>query len=40
MSENIFLSIVIPCYNESENLKREVLTEVNDFLEKQTFSWK
>lgn len=35
----IFLSIVIPCYNEGENLKRGVLDEVYDFLEKQKFSW-
>lgn len=35
----IFLSVVIPCYNESENLKRGVLQEVDDFLAKQDFSW-
>lgn len=34
-----YLSVVIPCYNERENLKREVLTEVHDFLKKQAFSW-
>lgn len=34
-----YLSVVIPCYNECENLKREVLAEVNDFLKKQNFSW-
>lgn len=35
----IYLSVVIPCYNESENLKRGVLQEVYDFLEKQNFTW-
>jgi len=38
MSE-IYLSVVIPCYNETENLQRGVLDEVNDFLTKQNFSW-
>lgn len=36
---NIYLSIVIPCYNESENLKRGVLDEVYDFLKKHEFTW-
>ena len=35
----IYLSVVIPCYNESENLKRGVLDEVYDFLTKQKFTW-
>lgn len=35
----IFLSVVIPCYNEKENLQRGVLDEVNDFLTGQKFSW-
>ncbi|MGB9637473.1 MAG: glycosyltransferase [Microgenomates group bacterium] len=39
MKNEIFLSVVIPCYNESENLKRGVLEEVYDFLKKQDFSW-
>lgn len=34
-----YLSIVIPCFNESENLKTGVLDEVNDFLKKQKFTW-
>jgi dolichyl-phosphate beta-glucosyltransferase len=38
-TERPFLSIVIPCYNESENLKRGVLDEAYDFLGKQDFSW-
>ncbi len=33
------LSVVIPCYNEAENLRRGVLEEVDDFLQKQNFSW-
>jgi len=35
----IFLSVVIPCYNEEANLKRGVLREVNDYLQKQKYSW-
>ena len=35
----IFLSVVIPCYNEEANLKRGVLGEVNDYLQKQKYSW-
>lgn len=38
MSE-IYLSIVIPCYNEKENLERGVLDEVFAFLQKQKFTW-
>lgn len=33
------LSIVIPCYNEENNLKRGVLDEVNNFLKTQPFKW-
>jgi len=33
------ISIIIPCYNEEENLKRGVLNEVNDFLKTQKFKW-
>jgi len=35
----IFLSVVIPCYNESANLQRGVLNEVSDFLKRQDFTW-
>ncbi len=35
----IFLSVVISCYNEEENLKRGVLKEMYDFLSKKDFSW-
>lgn len=34
-----FLSVIIPCYNEEDNLKRGVLEEVNKFLNKKPFSW-
>jgi glycosyltransferase involved in cell wall biosynthesis len=33
------LSIVIPCYNEENNLKRGVLDQVYNFLKTQKFSW-
>jgi dolichyl-phosphate beta-glucosyltransferase len=36
--KNTFLSVVIPCFNEEENLKRGVLNEVRNFLEKQKWS--
>lgn len=37
--QNLFLSVVIPCYNEEENLKRGVLKEVFDFMKTKKFSW-
>ncbi len=36
---NHSLSIVIPCYNEENNLQRGVLDEVNDFLKTRDFKW-
>jgi len=33
------ISIIIPCYNEENNLKKGVLREVSDYLKKQKFSW-
>lgn len=33
------ISIVIPCYNEENNIKRGVLEEVASFLKKQSFVW-
>ena len=35
----LFLSVIIPCFNESENLRRGVLDQVFDFMKKQKFSW-
>lgn len=35
----MFLSVVISCYNEIENLRRGVLDEIKSFLEKQEFTW-
>lgn len=34
-----YLSVVIPCYNEKENLQRGVLDEVYQYLKSQDFSW-
>ncbi|KKQ97498.1 MAG: Glycosyl transferase family 2 [Candidatus Woesebacteria bacterium GW2011_GWB1_39_12] len=39
MKPSIYLSIIIPCYNEEENLKRNVLGEVKKYMEKRDFSW-
>lgn len=39
MNRNIFLSVIIPSYNETENLRRGVLDEVANFLKKKDFSW-
>lgn len=37
--KDIYLSIVIPSYNETENLRRGVLDEVKKYLSRQKFSW-
>jgi len=34
-----YLSVIVPCYNESENLRRGVLEEMNDYLSKQSLSY-
>lgn len=34
-----FLTVIIPCYNEKENLNRGVLQEVYDYMKKQNFTW-
>lgn len=39
MKKKIFLSVVIPCYNEEANLKRGVLDEVWNYLKKQPYRW-
>ncbi len=35
----LFLSVVIPCYNEARNLERGVLDEVEEFLSRQSYAW-
>lgn len=35
----VFLTVIIPAFNEEINLKRGVLNSVNDYLKKQKFSW-
>lgn len=37
--DKIFLSVVIPSYNETENLKQGVLDEVKNYLSQQKYSW-
>lgn len=39
IENRLFLSVVIPCYNEKENLKRGVLRRIYDYLRKKDFSW-
>lgn len=39
MTNKFFLSIIIPCFNEKENLQKGVLDRVKSFLEKQNFTW-
>src|SRR5258708_9403261 len=35
----IYLSVIIPCYNEEANLRRDVLNEVSKYLYKKNFNW-
>lgn len=35
----IFLSVVIPAYNEEENFKKGVLKEVDEYLRRQKYDW-
>lgn len=35
----LYLSVIIPCYNELANLKRGVLDQVEAYLSQQNFSW-
>lgn len=39
MMEKIFLSVVIPAYNEEENLNAGVLDQVENYLKKQNYSY-
>jgi len=34
-----YLSVIVPCYNESENLRRGVLEEMHEFLSQQSLSY-
>lgn len=37
--KDVYLSVIIPSYNERENLERGVLAQVRDYLKKQQFDW-
>lgn len=37
--EKVFLSVIIPCYDEMANLQKGVLEKVNHFLSKKKFSY-
>jgi dolichyl-phosphate beta-glucosyltransferase len=37
--EKIYLSVIIPCYNEEANLKRGVVKEVYRYLKSKDFGW-
>lgn len=39
MPEKPFLTIVIPCYNERQNLERGVLNTLAEYLNRQKFTW-
>lgn len=37
--DSMYLSVVIPCYNEEANLKRNVLRDIHKYLKTKSFSW-
>lgn len=37
--EKVYLTVIIPCFNEEANLKRGVLKEIDNFFKKKDFSW-
>lgn len=39
MKKNLFLSVVIPCYNEEKNLQGGALKKVQNFLRTKDFLW-
>lgn len=39
MSKKLFLSVIIPCYNEEKNIRLGSLTKVFDYLSSCDFSW-
>lgn len=39
MTNNMYLSIVIPCFNEEKNLRLGALEKVAHFMDKRTYKW-
>jgi len=39
LDKNFNLSVIIPCYNEENNLKKGVLEKVYKYMRNQNFSW-
>ena len=39
MPKDIYLSVIIPSYNEQKNIKRGVLDQVADYLNQQAYTW-
>jgi len=39
MAKDVYLSVVIPMYNEHANLRKGVLDRVNAYMGKQKFVW-
>ncbi len=39
MKKDIFLSVIIPCYNEEENIKKDVLKKVYEYLSERKYLW-
>lgn len=35
----VYLSIIVPCYNETANLERGVLEDIYNFLRKKNYTW-
>ncbi|MFH0864196.1 MAG: glycosyltransferase [Candidatus Gottesmanbacteria bacterium] len=38
-NNKIYVSVIIPCYNEEQNIKTGILDKVYAYLEKQNYSW-
>ena len=36
---NLYLSVIVPCYNEAENLHGGVIEEMHEYLSKQTYEY-
>ena len=37
--KKLFLSVIIPCYNEEANLRRDVLKKISEYLKLKDFIW-